>query len=59
MIGTETLPFDDASVARHALSQLGERRNMSLSALNPIQFAEICSGYWLNDILPDFVLTIR
>jgi len=30
---------------------------MSLSALNPIQIAEICSGYWLNDILPDFVLT--
>jgi UDP-N-acetylmuramoyl-L-alanyl-D-glutamate--2,6-diaminopimelate ligase len=26
MIGTETLPFDDASVARHALSQLGERQ---------------------------------
>ena len=30
---------------------------MSLSTLNPIQIAEICSGYWLNDILPDFVLT--
>ncbi|MGB1554000.1 MAG: UDP-N-acetylmuramoyl-tripeptide--D-alanyl-D-alanine ligase, partial [Candidatus Puniceispirillaceae bacterium] len=30
---------------------------MSLSALNPVRIAEICGGYWLNDILPDFVLT--
>ena len=29
---------------------------MSLSALTPDKIAEICTGYWLNDKVPDFAL---